>query len=197
MSINETPQTPAQFEQMELTKLEGWYRELSSRTQAFAAKMQTAPAPPLAATPQAIASYCFQFAVQRQREIASFFNELQELQKTLLAYEPGARYLSDAGLPQLAGRLFEVLNDVHGAMQIFFEMHVNAIKHLETITGIWVQGQEETFKIIQETMANTRKVYDEALKRWSDVTFNKCPYCGLFLSSRIYPFCAYCHQKVQ
>jgi hypothetical protein len=196
MSTNDTSQSPAQFERTELSKLEGLYRELISRIQAFAAEMQTPPSPPLAAAPEVLAAYCFQIARQQEGRIAAFFNELQEWQKSFLTYEPGARYLSDTGLPQLAGRLFEILKDDVGAMQTFYEMHRSAGEHLQALTGIWMQAQSETFKTIQETMANIRKVHEEALKRWSDVTFNKCPYCGLFLSSRIYPLCAYCFRKV-
>ena len=167
--MSDIPQTPAQFEQLELAKVEGWYKELSSRTQAFAAKMQTAPTPPLAAAPQVLASYCFQFAAERREQIVSFLKELQKFQKTFLAFEPGAQYLSHAGLPQLAGRLSEILKDIDGAAQNVFEMHASAIEHVQAMTGISVQAQEETFKIIRETIANIRQLHDDAMKRWRDL----------------------------
>jgi hypothetical protein len=194
MSTSEATQSPRQFEQSELTKLEDLYRQLIFRTQTFA-NTQTAPSPPFAAPPHVIASYCFQFAANRERELASFLSELQEWQKTFLTYEPGARYLNDAGFPQLAGRLLEILKDIGQAMQSFFQAHLSQGKHLQTITGIWAQAQGETLVLIQQTLANRQRVYNDALKRWSDITFNKCPHCGFFLSSRTYPFCGYCYRK--
>lgn len=189
-------QSEQQFEQEELGKLDGWQNEIRKRGLAFADRMALPPPPPIWSSPQAEADMRIRFAVDRHKEIAAFLKELEELQETILRFDPAARYLNDKGRPQLAGRMFELLREMQQAMQIYSEMHASQQMQPAILSAIWAQAQTESLKIVQETLARSQKIFDDALKRWSDVIFNICPHCGLYLNSRISPNCCYCHHHV-
>ena len=192
----DSSQSDQQFEQEELGKLDGWQSEIRRRGAAFADRMATPVPPPIWASPQAEAEMRIRFAIDRQKEIASFMLEVEELQETILRFDPGARYLNDKGRPQLAGRMFELLKEMQQAMQIYSEMHASQQMQPAILNAIWAQAQTESLKIVQDTLARSQNVFDEVLKRWSDVIFNICPHCGFYLNSRIYPHCCYCHHHV-
>ncbi len=61
------------------------------------------------------------------RDIATIIGQLQEYERYFLTYESLAKYLNNAGLPQMSRRLADILVDIRNATQTYRQLHQNAL----------------------------------------------------------------------
>jgi hypothetical protein len=119
-----------------------------------------------------------------------------EWQSYFLSFEPTARALGVAGLPQLAVRLGEIVAAVAGVVNTLRDMCTSMQQQMSANVAIWNNAMAYTINVIQQVTNTQRQAFDTFRTRWENETFNKCPLCHALLQSRTLPYCWQCKALV-
>jgi hypothetical protein len=97
-------------------------------------------------------------------EIGARINLLRAWEEYLETYEPLAKNLLNAGLPEMSRRLSNIRSDLHGAAKIYSEMYQDTRDSRNQEMRIQQETDRECQRIIQEVIARRQQVFENCMK---------------------------------
>jgi hypothetical protein len=198
----ESPETLKSAEHEALSKLESSYNDFSNQFQAFWNE-HTERLNQITGLARDMALFG---TVSPAQVTAANENNLRILQSRcevgaqwqtyFLSFEPTARTLGQAGLPQLAIRLGEIETDLAGVMNTLQDMCTSVQQHMRANAATLSNAVQYATNVTQQVINTQRQVFDTFRARWTSETFNQCPICHSLLQSRSLPYCWHCKALV-
>jgi hypothetical protein len=173
---------PAELEQQELARLDGFHQAVTTRVQAFKALAQ-------------------------QREVIpdgfrAFVERMKEWEAVLETVAPSAQYLSSAGRPALSVRLNELLRyfrqerDAIDTQGVFLEMGQQLVEHRELREQIARDVQKMWIETLHGQADKIKQVNDIMNRDWFRSFWPLCPHCEARLENALVTVCANCGEPI-